>query len=93
MRTRVEVLESEIAAAFGTLGEALKSRLIKHGKYSFIGPHEVLGVIEEEMHELREAVRSNKPSDVIGELLDVGVGALFGVASLLAKERAEKAKP
>lgn len=93
MRARVEVLESEIAGAFATLGEALKSRLIKHGKYGFIGPHEVLGTIEEEMHELREAVRSNKPNEVIGELLDVAVGALFGVASMMAKERAEKGNP
>jgi hypothetical protein len=90
MRERVEVLESEIAAAFSTLGESLKSRLMKHGKYCFIGPHEILGTVEEEMHELREAVISNKPDAVIGELLDVAVGALFGVASMMAKERAEK---
>jgi hypothetical protein len=89
METRIDVLDAEIAAAFTVLGDSLKSRLLKHGKKSFIGPHEVLGVIEEEMHELREAVRSNKRKEVIAELLDVGVGAIFGVASLIAMERAE----
>jgi hypothetical protein len=93
MKQRVEVLDSEITAAFATLGDSLKKRLLQHGKDGFIGPHEILGTLEEEMHELREAVRSNKPPAVVSELLDVAVGALFGVASMMAKERAEKNVP
>lgn len=92
MRERIEVSDSEIAAAFAVLGDALKRRLIQHGKLSFIGTHEILGVVEEEMHELREAVRSEGETRVNAELIDIGVGALFGVASLMAKARVEKPK-
>jgi NTP pyrophosphatase (non-canonical NTP hydrolase) len=87
--TRVEVMDTEIAAAFSVIGEAFKKRLQQHGKKSFIGPHEILGIIEEEVSELKEAVRSNKRAEVISELIDVGVGTLFGVASLMAVDRSE----
>lgn len=87
---RIEVLDTEIAAAFTVLGEALKRRLVEHGKKSFIGSHEILGMVEEEILELKEAVRSDKQADVIAELIDVGVGVVFGVASLIANQRATK---
>lgn len=90
MNARKEVLDTEIAASFAILGEQLKKRLSQHGKNSFIGPHEILGVLEEEMHELREAVRSNERAQVVSECMDVAVGALFGVASLMAIDRAER---
>jgi NTP pyrophosphatase (non-canonical NTP hydrolase) len=92
VKERIEVQDAEIAAAFAILGKELQKRLGKHGKLSFIGPHEILGIIEEEMHELREAVRSNKNASVLSELMDVAVGALFGVASLAAIERVQNKK-
>lgn len=92
MDSRLAVEDSEIAAAFACLGDSLKKRLQQHGKKSFIGPHEILGVIEEEILELKEAVRSNKRAEVISELIDVGVGAIFGVASLMAMDRESKAQ-
>lgn len=90
MRERVEVSDSEIAGAFAIFGDALKRRLVQHGKFSFIGRHEILGIVEEEMHELVEAVRSEGDPRVNAELIDVAVGAIFGVASLMAKARVEK---
>lgn len=90
MDQRIEVQDAEIAAAFAMLGDELKRRLLQKGKKSFIGPHEILGVVEEEVDELREAVRSDDPREVTAELLDLGVGAIFGVASLIANQRAEK---
>lgn len=87
MDSRVEVQDAEIAAAFAILGENLKKRLLKHGKKSFIGNHEALGVIMEEIFELTEAVKGNDDGKVLSELLDVGVGALFGIASMMAIKR------
>lgn len=89
MDARVEVQDAEMAAAFAMLGEGLKRRLLKHGKKSFIGNHETLGVIQEEMVELTLAIQSNVDADVLAELLDVGVGALFGIASMMAITRSK----
>lgn len=92
MEKRIEVQDVEIAEALKLVGEDLKKRLMKHGRLSFMGPHEILGTVEEEMHELRDAIRSNERMHTISELLDVAVGCVFGVASLIAITRQEKTK-
>jgi NTP pyrophosphatase (non-canonical NTP hydrolase) len=87
---RVPVLDTEIAAAFTLLGQHLKDRIARHGKNSFIGPHEILGIIDEEMDEFREAVRANSRPAVLSELEDIATGAVFGIASLIAMDRAQR---
>ncbi len=90
MDARVDVLDQEIAAAFAVIGEALKKRLLQHGKKSFIGNHEIKGVLDEEVEELHEAVHANDDQQVMAELVDVSVSGLFGVASMFANSRAKK---
>ena len=64
------------------LGPALLKRVHKHGPGAYAGPHETLGILQEEFWELQEAVKRNDAGDVWGELLDIAVGAVFGMASL-----------
>ena len=97
MDERVEVEPEQILSANAPILEWLARRLYKKGRKGYIGPHETLGVIEEEYDELKEAVRSDDLEQVIRELTDVAVGCLFGIASLrqneiaMRKKRAEKA--
>ena len=82
MKARLEVNHSTLAEAMGQLVIDLNRRLEKHGRGSFIGSHEIYGVIAEEMDELLEAIRGNNLHLVENELMDVAVAALFGYASL-----------
>jgi len=64
------------------LSEKLLYRLQEKGIGSFASRHEILGILEEEMHELNDAIKSGNISDVKQELLDIAVGALFAVACI-----------
>jgi hypothetical protein len=88
MRERTEVQDDELGRAFSLVGEALKRRLSEKGRFSFIGSHEILGDLEEEKYELTKAIHEKKEKEVASELVDVAVGAIFGVASLMANARA-----
>ncbi len=56
--------------------------LEKKGYGALASTHEILGVLEEEHLELKEAVRSNDVDKVISELYDIAVGAVFAIATL-----------
>lgn len=73
-RTRDEIADAVVAA--------LGRRVAKHGDGAFVGPHEGLGVVTEEFHELVEACRSNDRRRVRDEAMDVAIGALWMVASI-----------
>ena len=60
----------------------LEARKEKHGPGAYVGPHETLGIIEEEMLELKQAIIANAGADTCEELIDVAVGCIFGAASL-----------
>jgi len=81
------VSESDIALVFSAASAMLHRRLLKHGPGAYAGPHEILGTIAEEYDELLDAVRSNVDADTAAELLDIAVGCVFGVASLLTLGR------
>ena len=76
------VRQSDTDTHIEILRTALMQRVAKHGPGAYAGPHETLGILVEEFDELRDAVRSNKGADVYAELLDIAVGAVFGMASL-----------
>jgi len=60
----------------------LSYRLDQKGRGIFVSSHEVLGVINEEMHELTDAIKSNDPEKILDELMDVVIAAFYGYASL-----------
>lgn len=71
-----------VTAATVDITVALRRQLRKHGPGVYAGPHETLGIVTEEVDELRIAVRENKTWEVYDELCDVAVACLFGMASL-----------
>jgi NTP pyrophosphatase (non-canonical NTP hydrolase) len=88
---RPEVSDEILLKAIEALTVNLGRKIEKHGRGAYVGNHETLGIVAEEYHELVEAVRQNDPVDVANELMDVAVGALFGVASMMEKEERIKA--
>lgn len=80
--TRPEYDRDDMAVVLEDLAAHLNARL-KHGPGVYASPHETLGVVAEEYDELLEAVRSNDAADTAKELMDVAVGALFGIVSLM----------
>lgn len=82
---RIRVADETRSLAVQLLLANLQNRLNQHGDRSFAGKHEGLGTIAEEYHELVEAVRAHDPSHTVNEAIDVAVGCLWLVASLLEK--------
>lgn len=68
--------------ALSGLQKALQVRLQEKGPRAFASTHEVLGIITEEFHELVDAVRSNDRPSVAGELMDIAVACIFGLACI-----------
>jgi len=79
-RRRVQVNQGSIEVAISVFKECLSERLAEKGYGTFASSHEILGVITEEYHELQHAVEANDKRQVRHELLDLAVGAIFGVA-------------
>ena len=77
-----EILNKTLEELVRNAGKRIETK----GKHAFISNHEGLGIIAEEYHELIEAVRSNDPVEVASEAMDIAVGCVFLVASLLQKE-------
>ena len=88
MGTRPGVDRVDVLDAVNDLMEKLTKRLNEKGNGSFSSKHEILGVLEEEFHELVDSVRKHGDTseEIIQELLDIAVGAIFGVACIKTKK-------
>lgn len=64
------------------IGRWVARRVKRHGAGAFVGPHEGLGVITEEFHELVEAVQSNDRRRVRAEAIDVAVAGYWLALSI-----------
>lgn len=83
---RTPVTEEEIQWALELLKEAIEARLLQHGRGTFASTHEIYGVVAEEFGELEDAMKRNNQPDFEGELVDIAVGAVFGVACIHAQK-------
>lgn len=90
MNQRIDVSDMELASALKMVGDALSKRIAEKGRKSFIGPHEMSGMIDEEVIEFKEAIHANDRGKTVAEMLDISVGCVFSVASVLAMMRREK---
>jgi hypothetical protein len=79
---RLQITDERIEAVFGDLTKALERRLRKHGRLSFIGPHEIFGILSEEVHELEHEIRNNDTAKTYQELLDVAIATIWGLVSI-----------
>jgi hypothetical protein len=72
--------------------EGIKNRIdyevepARKGTYAFASTHEVLGALEEEHHELIDAIKSNDTDHVCDELFDIAVVCVWGILSLQKQE-------
>lgn len=82
MSEREQISSEVIKEAIDQTAAKLKMRLEEKGYGAFVSIHEILGIVTEEFHELVEAVRWNNQIEVKEELLDIAVGAIFGVACI-----------
>jgi len=62
----------------------LHERLREKGTALFNGPHEIMGILEEEVREYKDAVHMNNNSDQMKEMYDIGVTVLWGITSMVA---------
>lgn len=79
---RVEASDEVISSTMTSIFGATQNQIARKGRLTFTSTHECLGVLEEEMHELREAVRLNRNGSVQKELHDIAVAALWSLVSI-----------
>lgn len=80
---RPEISKEIIEKNVSNIASWLNFRLEEKGRGIFVSKHEILGVLEEEMLEIKEAIWKNYSLyEIKMELVDLIVGALFGVMSI-----------
>jgi hypothetical protein len=83
---RQQISKKSVQKAIKILASELERRFEMHGRGAFVSPHEALGDLTEEYHELIEAIRVGFQHEIHSETLDVGVSALWALASQIEKE-------
>lgn len=83
------VTSTQIDQVFDTLKTHLKIRIEQHGQGAFSSSHELWGVLDEEVIELKEAIQQNNPSAIEMESYDVAISAIWGIVSQLATQQKE----
>ena len=79
-RPQTSVLE--IQDHIASLIPAAQKRLDKHGYGVAISPHEIFGILAEEMDELIDELRANNRVEFLNELVDIAIAAVFGMVSM-----------
>jgi hypothetical protein len=80
---RPDVPAAAVERALKYVTSELYRRLNEKGWGAFVSCHEIVGIIDEEFDELKEAVHDNvEVSAVLSELADIAVPAIFGIACL-----------
>jgi len=79
---RRQISTEVLAKTILLVDEVLKARMKQKGEHAFVSIHEILGIVDEEHDELKDAVRENNPGKVQAELIDIAVGAIWGIASI-----------
>ena len=80
---RPQISDDAVGKAVKFVTEELYRRLREKGDGAFVSRHEIVGIIGEEFDELKTEVHNNSGSrDVISELADIAVPAIFGIACI-----------
>lgn len=84
---RQKVPQSVIKLSMMDIEAKLEFRLKQKGSDTYASKHEIVGILEEEFLELKEELRIDTPegySNFGKELMDIAVGAIFGLACIKA---------
>ncbi len=93
MNQRTKLTDEDIAKAVELVKVMIDLRLTQKGRGSYIGNHETYGILAEEFNkELLDALCADDDQRFHGELLDIVVGGILGMASMYANKRALAAK-
>ena len=79
---RPVVLQAVTISSLSKVMEKLAFRINENGDRIFMSRHEIHGVVEEEIQELRSALSEDGIEHYREELLDVAVAAIWGVVSI-----------
>ena len=79
---RKAVTKEQIDKTVKKILEKLKYTLHKKGPLALVSRHEILGVLEEEIHELKSTCSENLLENFEHELMDVVIAAIFGLICL-----------
>ncbi len=79
---RAQITQAQIEKAIDDFKWKLQERLQQKGFGTFASSHEISGVVTEEYHEMLEAVEKNNAESLRWELMDIAVGAIFGIACI-----------
>lgn len=83
---RFPIAINNVERGVGEFEAAWLERLNKKGYGIFISTHEILGVVNEEHHELVEAIKNNDLENIREELMDIAVACIHGIASIDTKK-------
>lgn len=78
MMNRTPVTKAEIRKSLNELEQALFRRLEQKGYGTYASTHEMFGILDEEVNEVRDELRNNNHKAICDELIDVAVTAVFG---------------
>lgn len=90
---RPQVSDETLLKAIEVVTHHVGLRIEKHGRGAFASPHEGLGVMAEEYHELIDACKENDLQNYAEEMIDLAVGGIFGLASMIQSAPAETPAP
>ena len=79
---RTQLSNDQIQDGIGKIVDKLYKRLNQKGYGTFSSRHEILGVITEEYEEFVDAVHSKDRENIKEEIMDLAVGAIFGLVCL-----------
>lgn len=82
MNQRQQISKQQVGEAIVLVRSWVIRRLDEKGYGALISRHEILGVLTEEYHEAVKAVESKPTDEVKGELVDLAVGCIFGIACI-----------
>jgi len=72
-------------SAIRVIKDALEMRLEEKGCHTYTSSHEISGLMDEEFDEMKEAVHRNDIGHLKKELIDIAVGAIWGIVSIDAE--------
>ena len=81
---RREIPDHILERSLQFVRDEISRQLKDKGKGTFSSRHEILGMVDEEHDELKDAVRSEGIQRVKAELADIAVGCIWGIASIEA---------
>jgi len=82
---RIQLTYEQIDNTIQVIIDMFMYRLKQKGYGTFTSRHEILGVITEEYKEFKDAVHSKDYKQMENELIDIAVGAIFGVVCFREK--------